>query len=232
MRYTTAAGPEAEHEPGSRGRVLRNKLGIKSKLAMDEAEALALERVQRQYFTGERISKDTGFTADLLKQMHSDWLGAIYEWAGCYRTVDMSRGGFQFPPAYLIAENMQRFETGFLAVYTPCRPGPVREVCEAVARVHAELLLIHPFREGNGRLARWLANMMFVQADMTIPDYGFVGRGSRRRRGAYLDAVIKGYCQDYSDLTIFFERALQRGYAADLSLASERGEAPSNADDS
>lgn len=199
---------------------------------MDEAEALALERVQSEYFTGERISKDTRFTALLIKQMHSDWLGGIYEWAGCYRTVDMSRDGFQFPPAYLIAENMQRFETEFLAVYTPCRPGPVREVCEAVARVHAELLLIHPFREGNGRLARWLANIMFVQADTTIPDYGFVGRGSRQRRGAYLDAVIKGYYQDYSDLTIFFERALLRGYAAALSFSSERAEAPSNADDS
>ncbi|MBT9395666.1 Fic family protein, partial [Hymenobacter sp. NST-14] len=29
-----------------------------------------------------------------------------------------------------------------------------------VARVHAELLFLHPFREGNGRTARVLANLM------------------------------------------------------------------------
>lgn len=231
-RYRTAVGPEAEYEPGSRHRVLRNLLGIKSKTEMDEVEAMALQRVQSEYFFGESISKETRFTADLIKKMHRDWLGDIYDWAGRYRTVDMSRQGFQFPPAYLIPENMRKFEHGVLAVLTPCRAGPVREVCEAVASVHAELLLVHPFREGNGRLARWLANIMFVQADLTIPDYGFVGKGSRLTRRRYLEAVMKGYCQDYADLTIFFEQALERGEAADLSFSSERGEAPSNADDS
>jgi hypothetical protein len=73
---------------------------------------------------------------------------------------------------------------------------------------------------------------MFVQADMTIPDYGFVGRGSKMRRKTYLEAVIKGYYRHYADLALFFERALDRGYAADLSFASERGEAPSNTEDS
>jgi hypothetical protein len=32
--------------------------------------------------------------------------------------------------------------------------------------VHAELLLIHPFREGNGRLARWLADLMALQPEL------------------------------------------------------------------
>jgi hypothetical protein len=73
---------------------------------------------------------------------------------------------------------------------------------------------------------------MFAQAGMTIPNYGFVGKGAKKRRASYLDAVIKGYFQDYSDLTLFFEQALERGYAADLSLQRERGDAPSNTEDS
>ena len=73
---------------------------------------------------------------------------------------------------------------------------------------------------------------MFVQAGMTIPDYGFIGRGAKKRRDEYLNAVIKGYYRDYSDLASFFEQSLARGYAADLSLDSERGEAPSKMDDS
>lgn len=231
-RYRAATGQEAEYEPGSGRRVLKNMLGIKSKTAMDRVEAEALDRVQSKYFNEGIVSKDTRFTSALIKQMHGDWLGDIYEWAGSYRTVDISKGDFKFPPAYLIQDNMQKFEHDVLAVLTPCKAGPIHKVCEAVAKVHAELLLIHPFREGNGRLARWLANIMFIQADRTIPDYGFVGKGSASVRKNYLEAVIKGYYQDYADLALFFERALERGYAADLSLESARGEAPSNTEDS
>jgi cell filamentation protein len=144
----------------------------------------------------------------------------------------VSKGDFAFPPAYLMRDNMNRFEGDTLGVLTPCRPAPIRDVCNAVAEVHAELLLIHPFREGNGWLARWLSNIMLVQAGMTIPDYGFVGKGARKRREDYLAAVIKGYYRDYFDLSLFFEEALRRGYAADLSLDSERGDAPSKMDDS
>jgi cell filamentation protein len=231
-RYIKATGPEAEYEPGSGNRVLRNKLRIKSRSAMDEAEAIALEQVQKRYFFEEIVTDSTQFTADLIKQMHLDWLGDIYEWASSYRTVDISKEDFKFPPAYLIPDNMSAFERDFLEKLTPCHPRTIHAICEAVARVHAELLLIHPFREGNGRLARWLANIMFAQARMPLPDYGFVGKGSRKWRENYLEAVIKGYYQDYSDLVFFFETALERGYAADFSFKSERGEAPSKTEDS
>lgn len=231
-RYKTATGIEAEYELGSRGLVLRNKLGIRSKIAIDQAEAEALARVQSRYFTEEMITADTRFTADLIKQMHREWLGGIYEWAGSYRTVDVAKGGFAFPPAYLIPENMRTFEKNILSELTPCRPDEPGRVCVAVARVHAELLLIHPFREGNGRLARWLANIMFAQSGLSIPDYGFTGRGAKLRRSRYLNAVIKAYYQDYSDLARFLEEALERGAASDLIFESDRGDAPSNTDDS
>jgi hypothetical protein len=73
---------------------------------------------------------------------------------------------------------------------------------------------------------------MFTQAGMSIPDYGFVGKGAKKRRKEYLSAVIKGYYQDYLDLTLFFETALTRGYATALSLVSARGDAPSKIEDS
>lgn len=231
-RYTTATGPEVEYEPRSRRRVLKNRLGIVSKTEMDALEAEALADVQTRYFVEGVVTSETRFTADLVRQMHRDWLGDIYEWAGSYRTVDVSKGGFSFPPAYRIPENMRSFERDVLGPLSPCRAVAVSAVCEAVARVHAELLLIHPFREGNGRLARWLANIMFAQAGMTIPDYGFVGRGSARRRREYLSAVTSGYGQDYRALVLFFARALEGGAALDLRLDNARGDAPSNTDDS
>lgn len=229
-RYTTASGPEGEYEPGSRGRVLKNLLGITSEAAMDEAEAAAFRAIQKRYYRN--ITQDTALTSALIRQMHRDWLGSIYEWAGRYRTVDVSKGGFAFPPAYLIEQNMQRLETSLLAVLTPCKPGGVQQVCLAVARIHAELLLIHPFRDGNGRLARWIADVMFTQAGLPPPDYAFGEKGLEGLRSEYLRAVLKAYGQDYSDLAAFFEQALERGLPAARSLDNARGDAPSNTEES
>jgi cell filamentation protein len=207
-RYTTAKGSEAEFQPGSRRQVLRNRLGITSKAKMDEVEYAALVHAQEAYLR--RIAPDTRFTAHSICQMHRDWLGKIYPWAGQYRTVELQKGSFRWPPAFRVEQNMAEFERGLLARHTPCLPGALLEVARQVAEVHAEMLLIHPFREGNGRLARWLAELMCLQAGFPIPDYGFTGKGGEKRQKIYLAAVTRGYGQDYDALTAFFAEAITR----------------------
>jgi cell filamentation protein len=195
-------------EPGSRGRVLRNLLGIRRRREMDRAEYDALVQAQEAYL--ELITPDTSFTALLLCEMHHDWLGGIYEWAGAYRTVELSKGDFRWPPAHLVAANMANLEAGLLREHTPCRPAPLLAIAHRLAEVHAELLLIHPFREGNGRLARWLADLMVLQAGFSVPDYGFEGRGSRSIQADYLEAVRRGYLEDHSALSGFVRQAIER----------------------
>ena len=208
-RYREASGAEGSFQPGSRRTVLANRKGITSKRAMDLAEYEALLVVQERYITS--LTADTQITATLICQMHADWLGEIYAWAGKYRTVELQKSGFSWPPAFRGAENMMTFERDYLSRLTPCRPGALETVAEAIARVHAELLLIHPFRDGNGRLVRWLADIMAAQAGYPIPDYGFVGRGSVERRRLYIAAVSQGYVQNYAPLTAFFIEAILRG---------------------
>lgn len=207
-RYATPKGPEAEFQPGSRRQVLRNWLGITSKREMDRVEYEALVRVQETYL--KKIDEKTRFTAAMIRRMHRDWLGKIYPWAGQYRAVELQKGSFRWPPAFRVGENMERFERDLLACHTPCPRGSVEEVARRMAEVHAELLLIHPFREGNGRLARWLAELMCLQAGFPIPDYGFTGKGGEKRQKLYLAAVTRGYAQDYDALTAFFAEAITR----------------------
>ena len=207
-RYTTPKGPEVDFQPGSRNRVLRNLLDIHRKTDMDRMEYEALVRVQRQYLN--RIGQRTRFTAKLLCLMHRDWLARIYPWAGQYRTVELEKGGFRWPPAFRIPSNMRVLEKGLLARCTPCGPGPLATVANQIAQVHADLLLIHPFREGNGRLARWVSDLMALQAGLPTPDYGFAGKGSPARRAEYLAAVRKGYLADYEPLAAFFVAAFER----------------------
>ncbi len=208
IRYAAPQGAEAEFEPGSRGRVLRNLLGIRTSRAIGQAEYEALLKAKSEYMA--RMGPGTCFTADLVCRMHRDWLGHIYAWAGQYRSVDLQKGEFRWPPAYLVPQNMARLEAGLMRRHTPCRPGPLLEVCSRIAQIHAELLLIHPFRDGNGRLARWLAEIMAAQAGLPIPDYGFTGRGSGARHRQYLVAVTQGYVGNYDLLAAFFAEAVER----------------------
>lgn len=211
-RYTVSAGLEGEFQPGSRKRVLRNKLGISKKSEMDEVEFESLVAAQEKYL--DQVTEETTFTANLICQMHRDWLGEIYEWAGSYRTVDISKDGFAWPSAFRVADNMARFEDTILSERTPGRRGAWERIAEDLAVVHADLLLIHPFREGNGRLARWLADLMALQARGPVMDYGFEGRGSRACQQFYLEGVKKGYERDYADLRRFFLDSLTRGAAS------------------
>ena len=206
--YNPAEGVEVETEPGSRGRVLRNRLHITRKRDMYQAEFEALLRVQEAY--SHIITADTRFTSALLRQMHRDWLGEIYEWAGTYRTVEMSKGGFAWPPALRVESNMEALETGLLRRRTPCQPAPLPDVARRIAEVHAELLLIHPFRDGNGRLARWLGSLMAQQAGYPPPLMRFSGRDSKSERERYLYAVQQGYLQNYPALTDFFRETIER----------------------
>jgi cell filamentation protein len=92
-----------------------------------------------------------------LKRMHRLWLGRIYPWAGKYRQVNVKKDSFSFAAAAQIPKLMAEFEDGPLKRSTPRRSGSIEHLATALAEVHVELVLIHPFREGNGRVARILA---------------------------------------------------------------------------
>jgi len=95
----------------------------------------------------------------------------VYDWAGRYRSVNMGKAEFHFAAAHLIPNLMKTFEKKFLSVYMPCRTMDNETLIDALAKVHIEFILIHPFREGNGRLSRLLANIMALQADQPMLDF-------------------------------------------------------------
>ena len=133
-RYNTSALIEDQFEPGSRGRVLKNLLGVKSKREMDEIEAAEHKRALNEllyiYDAGHR------FTAADICKIHKVWLGGIYEWGGKYRQANISKGGLMFAAANHIPRLMDAFEKGPLKTYTPCHFTPPDEVAKALAVVH------------------------------------------------------------------------------------------------
>jgi cell filamentation protein len=138
---------EAQFEPGSRGRVLRNLLGIKSSRKMDDAEASALKAAMEAFVT--TYDEHHRFTADDICQMHRRWLGGIYTWAGAYRQVNVSKGGFPFAAANRVPALMEDYSRNVLARRTPCRALEREEVASALAETHVELVLIQAGMDRN-----------------------------------------------------------------------------------
>lgn len=202
-RYTTEGNIENEFEP--RSKVLKNKLAIRSVKEMGSLEYKQFIATQVHYQG--IVQSDTRFTNSLIREMHRHWLGSIFSWAGEYRTVNLSKGDFVWPPASLVSQNMSEFENSFLKKLTPCHPGLIEQISLHIAKVHAEFLLVHPFREGNGRMARLISDLMALQAGYPAPDFAF---DQKRNRVRYLDAVKNGYLQNYEPLAKVVREAIER----------------------
>src|SRR5438552_16066743 len=119
-RRRQPAAIEIGYEPGSHCRVLRNLLGITLKRDIDRAEYDAL--VHAQEVCCATFTPEPRFTAGWIRALHRELLGQLYEWAGRYRTVELEKEGFRWPPAAAVPEEMAAFEETLLADDTPCFP--------------------------------------------------------------------------------------------------------------
>lgn len=208
-RYDVSGLVEAQFERGSGGRVLKNRLGIRSRRKMDDAEAVALRTAMDELVR--KHDKDHRFTAADICAMHRSWLSGIYEWAGEYRNVNLTKDGFPFAAAALVPSLMTRFKRDVLARCTPCHSTSRDEVVRALARVHVELVLIHPFREGNGRIARALSLLMALQAGLPLLDFSLI---AGRRKKDYFGAIQAGLDRNYERMERIFAEIIDRSLAA------------------
>lgn len=203
--YDVSGLPEVQFEPGSNDQVLKNRLGITSKQDMDAAEARALgqtmDRMVRTY--GETYR----FTAADLCDCHRIWLGDIYEWAGHYRQVNISKDGFLFAAAAQVPALMDQFEREVLRRCTPCGFAHHQEVVRALTETHVELVLIHPFRDGNGRVARALSTLMALQAGLPLLDFSMIAGKSKQ---AYIAAIQAGLDKHYVPMERLLEEIIEQ----------------------
>lgn len=169
MSRYNVSGSQGEYEPGSNDLVLANKLGVIDSREMDIIELELLQDLYEYIF--EKAFPEESLTVELIKDWHFKWLGNVYEWAGEERSVNISKQGFSFAVATQISKLLGLFENEVLSHFTPCKFLPSDELVKVIAITHVEFILIHPFREGNGRLARLLADVMAVQAGFETLDY-------------------------------------------------------------
>ena len=150
------------------------------------------------------FDRDHRFTAADICRMHKMWLGNIYEWAGQYRQVKMSKGDFPFVFPEQIPKLMAEFEKGPLHEFTPCHFKSHDEIAKALAVVHTELVLIHPFREGNGRTLRLFLDLLTVHAGYEVVAFNKIPNEE------FMEACRKGMLQDYEPMKTIYMRLLRK----------------------
>ena len=197
------AGSEGKFEKDSGEQVMANKLGLTDSTEMNEAELVLLEQLYQSVF--EENFPEGKLNVALLKSWHRRWLGNIYAWAGQERTVNISKGGFMFAPSAQLPKLLNEYNK-YLAHYTPCNDMDEEELIIAIAVTHVELILIHPFREGNGRLSRLLADVMAVQGGYKPLDY----QSWEQNKTQYISAIHAGMSMDYAPMKYWVSRALRR----------------------
>ena len=195
-------GTQGEFQPGSNDLVLANKLGIQSVEDMNDLELELLQRLYEEVLV--KHLPNRVLTAEDLKTWHRRWLGNVFEWAGQERSVNMGKDGFMFAASAQIPRLLADFERSCLARWTPCHDMDTDALVDAIAITHVEFILIHPFREGNGRLSRLLADVMAVQSGRLPLDYSTWNTD----RPTYYQAIHQGMQMEYAPMKRLVAQAL------------------------
>jgi len=155
--------------------VLKNRRGIQSPEALQNFEWMRTVR---------RSLDLPGFplSARGIQAMHHHLFQDVYEWAGKFRTVNMSKDGEAFLHKDQVAEALTaRFQ--HLRWHNDLKGLSADRFARGAAEHIAELNHIHPFREGNGRVMKLHLEQLAEQAghtlDLTRIEAGPWNRGSK-----------------------------------------------------
>ena len=152
-------------------------------------------------------------TQHLVKQVHVELMGAVYPFAGAWRTVALHKGDgptkWPLPPGGL-QPLMDVLDRDVFA-RSPLITDDDEELFGYASEVMNEILALHPFREGNGRTAFIIGNLLLMQNDM-LPLAAYERRTDGARYYAACEAgrLEKNYYLLAALLTEWEDRALAR----------------------
>ncbi len=128
--------------------------------------------------------------------LHKKTFESLYDFAGIYRDVNMSKGESQFCLAqYLHSESKRIFTELEKDKYLQDVSSDKTIFAKKLAYYQGELIALHPFYELNGRITRLYVDMLAMVNGYKPIDYSNV-----IDNGAYIDASIA--CVQYADASL------------------------------
>jgi cell filamentation protein len=136
---------DASSDPVYPNGVLINRAGLQDQAALD-----AFERLHTSISFDDL--PDFEFGPNYLSKVHHHLFQDVYSWAGQYRTCSIAKPGAPFVPPKFIRVNVER-EAERLTPRVLDSPSKA-DLAKVLGLVVANLNVVHPFREGNGRAIR------------------------------------------------------------------------------
>jgi cell filamentation protein len=112
------------------------------------------------------------------------------------RNVDIGKGGFQFTSPLQIGRCIDMFEQEYLSKFADIPNMRTEQLIAFIARSHVEFILIHPFREGNGRISRLLIDFICNSAGLGLLDYSLWDKN----KDFYIASIQAGISRDYQHI--------------------------------
>lgn len=200
-RFDVSGNVEAQYVDDAQT-VLVNKLGITDLAALQVSEEEGLARAY-ETLLGE-IHLDTPMTVALIREIHARIFGQLYDWAGRWRTVWISKPGMTWPPPDFLDAAMREFEQKVLGAYPATALETDESFCAGAGRIQGEFLVIHPFREGNARTIKLVTNLLAVQTGRPLLIYGTSPAGIER----YITAAQAAFKREYAPIQAVIRQAL------------------------
>jgi Fic family protein len=186
-----------------------NKLGLTTAAQINEAETEGVARVQAYLLT---IPTDVEITAELLKQLHATAFGHIYDWAGDWWKRDGFVVGEHIPPPWAqVPLLMRQFEDN-LKFRMPAAQTEFEQLVDLIAEAHHRLVWIHPFVNGNGRMARFVSDLIALKCGET--PFTLYVREAGELRSKYIQAIRQADRGDFTALRILVRYGLLRSRGA------------------
>jgi len=175
----------------------RNKLDIHDTSEIHELEYALIEQTYETLSS--ELTQDILLDEPYFIDLHKKTFESLYDFAGVYRDVNMSKGDSQFCLAQYLHSESKRIFDGLRAenYLADCRDDK-RIFASRLAYYQCELIALHPFYELNGRITRLYIDMLALYNSYRPIDYS-----DAIDDGAYLNASI--VCVQYADCGVLEE---------------------------
>ena len=197
MTELYAAGVDPFCYPDSS--VLRNKFDIRDTQLLADVESLYSQQRLAELYTDHPVAGRFGLTH--LSRIHRFVFQDVYDWAGKLRTVRIHKGQTTFAYPENIKSEADRIFSS-LRRENHLRDLPLPVLIERLAWYVSELNVLHPFREGNGRVLRAFLRELLLQQGLLL-------KFEKLDSEEWLQASIAAYVGDLLKMQALFARIIE-----------------------
>jgi Fic-DOC domain mobile mystery protein B len=176
---------------------LNVRRNVRSREQLNALEAENIRKAVLKYLAKKPSSRTAPFDLSWAKWLHKEMFGDVWKWAGLFRTEDLN-----------IGVKWQHVEMSLEILLGNLRCWNQMPLIEQAARLHHEAVRIHPFKNGNGRWARMLANIWLKLQGSVYTEWPEETSGTAKSviRDEYIAAIKQADTGDLEPLIKLHQR--------------------------